>query len=635
MLTRRIPILNIFLMPTYFSDADALAESVIRTVGRTIVLALPLGLGKANRIANALYARAAADPSITLKIFTALTLEKPHYTNEMQRRFLAPVIERLFGDWPQLAYAHAIRTRTLPANIEVNEFFFPAGQWLNVPLAQQNYISANYTHATRAVLARGVNVVGQLVAARERATHARYSLSCNTDLTLELLEARAQGRADFLLLGEVNRELPFMPGHGDLAGEAFHAVLDDPAGEYALFAPPNEPVNLAEYAIGFHVARTIRDGGTLQIGIGQEGDAAAHALVLRHKRNAVFRDAIGRLGATDHGSDFCEVAPFDTGLYASTEMFANAFLALLDAGILRREVDGVVLHAAFFVGPRQFYRTLRELDEKALARLQMTAVSFTNALYGDESRKRAARPHARFVNNTMMATLLGAAVSDGLEDGRIVSGVGGQYDFVAQAFALDGARSILCLKSTRKRRGRLESNIRFAYGHETIPRHLRDIFVTEYGIADLRDKSDAEVIGAMLAVADSRFQPELLARAKRAGKIPRDYQIPAEFRANTPERLASALAPLRADGHLPAFPLGSDFDAVEQALIPALEHLDAVAHSPLKLASLALSGLIAGNISAERPLLARMQLDSAKTPTDRVYRALLRAAIRQTRSNHS
>ena len=65
-------------------------------------------------------------------------------------------------------------------------------------------------------------------------------------------------------------------------------------------------------------------------------------------------------------------------------------------------------------------------------------VSFTNELYGDEDAKRRARVDARFVNNAMMATLMGAAISDGLENGQVVSGVGGQYNFVAQAFALAG-----------------------------------------------------------------------------------------------------------------------------------------------------------------------------------------------------
>jgi Acetyl-CoA hydrolase len=61
-----------------------------------------------------------------------------------------------------------------------------------------------------------------------------------------------------------------------------------------------------------------------------------------------------------------------------------------------------------------------------------------------------ARIDARFVNNAMMATLMGAAISDGLENGQVVSGVGGQYNFVAQAFALAGARSVLTVEATRQ-----------------------------------------------------------------------------------------------------------------------------------------------------------------------------------------
>ena len=68
---------------------------------------------------------------------------------------------------------------------------------------------------------------------------------------------------------------------------------------------------------------------------------------------------------------------------------------------------------------------------------------------------------------------------------------------------MQGARSILTLEATRQAGAKAQSNIRWSYGHETIPRHLRDIIVTEYGVADLRGKSDADVIAAMLQVADS------------------------------------------------------------------------------------------------------------------------------------
>ena len=610
-------------MPKMFSDADAIAEEIIRDVGNKLVVGLPLGLGKANHIVNALYARAAADRFIDLTFFSALTLEKPKPANLLEARFIMPVIDRLFGDYPDLAYAEPLRHGKLPPNIRVVEFFFLAGRWMHVPMAQQNYISANYTHAASYLLAQGLNVVTQLVAKRVVGGVPRYSLSCNTDTTLDVLRAREEGRAAFKLVAQVNSELPFMPGPGDLPAEEFSAVLDSPATDFPLFAPPSEPISDAKYAIGLHAASLVRDGGTLQIGIGQVGDALAQGLVVRHKNNAEFTGIMRRLSPTAQAR---ETAPFDKGLYGVSEMATEAFIALIDAGILKRAVDGIILHGAFFLGPKSFYRALREMKEADIARICMMPVSFTNELYGDEESKRAARVDARFINNTMMATLLGAAVSDGLEDGQVVSGVGGQYNFVAQAFALAGARSILALESTRPGKT-VQSNIRWAYGHETIPRHLRDIFITEYGVADVRGKSDADVIAAMLAIADSRFQDELARAAKAAGKLAKSYEIPGECRDNTPERIAVALKPAREAGLLPLFPFGSDFTNVEQRLIPALEILQDAQRAPLRLASLLWQGLTRTPNAAGQQCLARLGLDRPRSFEERIYRALVSAAL--------
>ncbi|HWA31464.1 MAG TPA: acetyl-CoA hydrolase/transferase C-terminal domain-containing protein, partial [Rhizomicrobium sp.] len=255
-------------------------------------------------------------------------------------------------------------------------------------------------------------------------------------------------------------------------------------------------------------------------------------------------------------------------------------------------------------------------------------VSFTNQLYGDEDAKRAARVGARFVNSAMMATLMGAVISDGLEDGRVVSGVGGQYNFVEQAFALPDARSVLTLASTRTANGKTTSNIRWTYGHETIPRHLRDIVVTEYGVADLRGKSDSNVIAAMLSISDSRFQPELARVAKDAGKLPRNYEIPAIHRDNTPDKIEGQLGPLRDRGLLPEFPFGTDFTPVEQRLMSALSPLKISSRS--QLAGLALSGLFVARTPDANACVARMGFDQPSGVADRIYRLLLRAALAQT-----
>ena len=619
-------------MPKIFSDPDAIAEDIIRDVGNTLVVGLPLGLGKANHIVNALYARAVADRSINLTFFSALTLEKPKPSNLLERRFIGPVIDRLFGGYPDLAYADALHAGELPPNVQVIEFFFLAGKWLHVPFAQQHYISANYTHAPSYLLARGLNVVTQLVAKRVVDGVARYSLSCNTDTTLDVLRARAEGRASFRLIGQVNSELPFMPGAGDLPAEQFSAVLDSPETDFPLFAPPSEPITDTKYAIGLHAAGLVRDGGTLQIGIGQVGDALAQGLIVRHRDNAQFHTMMQRLAPAAKSPLERQTGPFEKGLYGVSEMLFEAFLGLIEAGVLKREVDGVVLHGAFFLGPKSFYRALREMTPDQISRIQMMPVSYTNELYGDEDIKRRARVDACFVNNAMMATLMGAVISDGLEDGQVISGVGGQYNFVAQAFALSGARSILTVEATRPAGAKTQSNIRWRYGHETIPRHLRDIIVTEYGVADLRGKSDADVIAAMLGVADSRFQDDLMRQAKDAGKLPKSFEIPADCRDNHPERIARALQPARQAGLLPSFPFGSDFTEVEQRLIPALQILQDAQRAPRHLAGLLWQGLVGSPDASDRECLARLGLDQPATWAERGYRALVGAALARSRA---
>ena len=106
---------------------------------------------------------------------------------------------------------------------------------------------------------------------------------------------------------------------------------------------------------------------------------------------------------------------------------------------------------------RVLCRACASCDESDRAQLGMRGVAYVNQLYGPDMELRTLqRRDARFVNTTMMITLLGAAVSDGLADGRVVSGVGGQYNFVSMAHALPGGRSILCLRATRTSGGQID-----------------------------------------------------------------------------------------------------------------------------------------------------------------------------------
>ena len=173
------------------------------------------------------------------------------------------------------------------------------------------------------------------------------------------------------------------------------------------------------------------------------------------------------------------------------------------------------------------------MPEDEAKKICMTDIAYVNQLYGCEEIARLQRAEARFINTTIMVSLLGAACSDGLENGRKISGVGGQYNFVAMAHALDDARSVLMCRSTRTKGDEVSSNIVWNYGHTTIPAHLRDIVMTEYGIAMLRGQREKDVIARLLNIADSRFQEELLQTGQGCRQDPPDYEIPEQFRNNT------------------------------------------------------------------------------------------------------
>jgi acyl-CoA hydrolase len=254
----------------------------------------------------------------------------------------------------------------------------------------------------------------------------------------------------------------------------------------------------------------------------------------------------------------------------------------------------------------------------------MTTVHRVNQLYGNEELAVLQRRDARFINTTIMVTLLGAAISDGLENGQVISGVGGQYNFVAMAHELPGARSILMLRSTRESGLTTSSNMVWNYGHVTIPRHLRDIVITEYGIADLRGRSDKEVVIALLNIADSRFQPELLERAKRAGKIPQDYQIPPYYLHNTPGRIQARLAKYRKMGLLPDFPLGTDFTEEEIVLGRVLKSLKLRMWTRGDLMKTIVKAMTVGAAPEKaRRYLARLQLDRPTGQKEKLIQKLI------------
>lgn len=706
-------------MPTV--DIHTAVERIFAHAPARLVLATPLGLGKPNALLNAVYTRAKAEPQRALTIFTALSLALPRGKSPLESAFLDQFSARHFGaDYPALAWTEDLRHNAVPAHIHIREFYLQSGTWLGNAAIQREYTSLNYTHVARELATQGVDVLAVLVAERD----GRYSLSCNPDLALDLLDAvHAVGGKRPLVVGCVHADLPFMGNDAEIPADWFDLLIGPEAHRHQLFALPREPVTIPEHALGLLAAALVRDGGTLQIGIGALADALVHGCLLRERDPEAFAGLVRGLqpAALPLLQSIGGCTPFARGLYGASEMVMDGFMHLVEAGIVRRRVydhlglqhalnahlidtrldaqslarmreagllparldehdvaqlqhfgvlpagvaadgrnlllpdrrviandldlagtrealgalsagrslvNGHFLAGAFFLGSKRLYEWLRGLDEERRDAINMTRVSHINQLYGGrEALDAAQRTQARFFNTTMMVTLSGAAVSDGLDNGQVVSGVGGQYNFVAMAHALPTGRSILLLRAVRGSGAEARSNIVPNYGHCTIPRHLRDLVVTEYGIADLRGKSDEEVAIALIEVADARFQPQLIGAAQAAGKLRRDFELSAQARNNTPERLAQTL---RTSGiSFPTFPFGSDFEAEELQLIAAMKKLKArTATLGGRLGSFFRALRTSAPDAAESAMLARVGLAAPAGFAERTLARLLAAELR-------
>ena len=643
---------------------DNLQEAVdllLQRIPGTLRIGAPLGIGKPHRLLNALYQRVEKDPSRPLQIYTALSLDPPSAAPGLERRFLQPFAQRHFGDdFPALLYVQAMKRDALPAHIQVEEFYMQSGALLNSTQAQRSYTSLNYTAAAAGVAQRGANAILQKVA-REPGGN-RLSLSCNNDTTHDTLDAiKALGLPRPLMVAEIDPELPWIGGTAAVEESFFDLVITPPGPYPKLFALPRQPVNDTDYAIGLYASTLVRDGGTLQIGIGALADALSHALVLRHTDNDRYREVLHALDPelAHHPAVIASggMDPFAIGLYGCSEMLNEGFKRLVEAGVIRRKVvddealmvriangtanlgdharlerDGEYLHGAFYLGSPAFYGWLRNLPDDQRRAIGMRRISEINQLYGNhEPLERLQRVGSRFFNTCMMATALGDAVSDGLEDGRIVSGVGGQYNFVAMAHALEDARSVLMFRSQRGEDAKAESSVRWNYGHTTIPRHLRDIYVNEYGIADLLNQTDEDCVIAMTAITDARFQIELLEKAQAAKKLRKDFSGEPEWSRNTPQQLRKALAPFRSDGTLPDYPLGSDFTEVEQRLVKALGWLKRETTTlPGKLRTVL--GALTADLPANREALQRMDLHQPSSIGEKLNARLVAHALQQGKS---
>jgi 4-hydroxybutyrate CoA-transferase len=292
--------------------------------------------------------------------------------------------------------------------------------------------------------------------------HGCVSLGTSVDV------ARAAVDAATVVIAQVNPRMPRVHGDGILHLDRIHHWYEE---SHELPEVPAEPIGPLERAIGHHVASLIEDGATMQMGIGSIPNAV-----------------LAELGNHRH-----------LGLH--TEMWSDGALPLLRAGVIDNSMKAV--HpgrsiSGFVSGTRALYDFID--DNPTVMQLDIGYVNRADVIRRN--------PRATAVNSAVEVDLTGQVCADSIGD-AIISGVGGQMDFIRGASLSPGGKPIIALPSrTARGQRRIVSRLRPGAGVVTTRAHVHFV-VTEHGVADLYGKTLAERARALIAVAHPEDREEL------------------------------------------------------------------------------------------------------------------------------
>ncbi|MBC7075964.1 MAG: acetyl-CoA hydrolase, partial [Syntrophomonadaceae bacterium] len=275
-----------------------------------------------------------------------------------------------------------------------------------------------------------------------------------------------------LAVAEVNDQMPVIYGNNWMHITEFDCFVENST---PLPIIQREKSSEIEKAIGEYCLELINDGDTIQMGIGGITEAVVAGLEGRKELGVL------------------------------TEMFPVGLPQLVEKGIVtnsQKPFHKGVTVATFCMGDKDMYDYVAENP----------SCEFYPASYTNNPAFIAQHPNMKAINMAIMVDLTGQIASEGIGD-RMVSGTGGQLDFMIGSYWSSGGAGITLVSSARKAAdGSLIPSIvpELPAGTPvTVPRHYAHYVVTEYGIANLRFKTVRERAKELISVAHPDLRSEL------------------------------------------------------------------------------------------------------------------------------
>jgi acyl-CoA hydrolase len=293
---------------------------------------------------------------------------------------------------------------------------------------------------------------------------------CSLGISVDVAKAATDVSKKIIAL--VNPNMPRSHGDGQIHCSRFTAAVYTDETIFEVRLPGTSAI---EIAIGNNVASIIEDGATLQLGIGGIPNAVLQCLN-NHK---------------------------DLGIH--TEMFSDGILPLIEKGIIngrkKKKHPGKIV-SAFAMGTRKLYDFIH--DNPMVAMLDAAYVNDTSVIRKNDK--------VTAINSAVEIDLSGQVCSDSIGT-NIISGVGGQMDFIRGAALSEGGKPIIAMSSvTSKGVSKIVPVLKVGAGVVTTRAHVHYV-ITEYGIADLYGKNIAQRAKALIAIAHPDHREELESRA--------------------------------------------------------------------------------------------------------------------------
>lgn len=280
--------------------------------------------------------------------------------------------------------------------------------------------------------------------------------------------ARAAVDHASIVIAQINPQMPRINGDGFIHESKIHCAIevDTPILEQK---PPTSTE--IEKKIGSYIANLIEDGSTLQTGIGTIPNSVLEELT-HHK---------------------------DLGIH--TEVWTDTLLPLIEKGVINNSKK--VIHpgkivSSFVLGTRKLYDFIH--DNPCVVQLDISFANNPDII--------GRNPKVVAINSAVEIDLTGQVCADSIGT-RIISGVGGQIDYMRGASLSKNGKAIIALPSrTEKGVPKIVNFLKQGAGVVTTRAHVHYV-VTEYGMVDLWGKTLGERAKALIGIAHPDDREEL------------------------------------------------------------------------------------------------------------------------------